>query len=230
SRTLPIKEDNPMQPRQRFMLSAVVSAIVFAIGYAVAVVIPGAGDTTTADYAKFYNSDSKMAVAMVLFFVLIGGCLLMLWFFNELRQRLPDTLLTRIGYTAAIIGVVALPIGAGILGGPGGGKQGGGIDYAGTPVAAAFAQAGLGIMLGVGMVAFALAALLMSIAARRSGLISRQAGVAGIVLAVLTAGSYFWFPGYAFVLWVLVVGLAAGKESEVPTAHAATLATHSSGA
>ena len=109
-----------MQPRLRFLISGVLAAIVFGAGYFVAVVVPGAGDTTVHDYTSFYASDSRMTAASLLFVALIAGSLLMLWFFTELRAQLPDSLLVRIAYGAAIVGVIALPVGASILGGPAG--------------------------------------------------------------------------------------------------------------
>jgi hypothetical protein len=109
-----------MEPRLRFALSAVLAPIVFGVGYYVAILIPGAGNTPDKDFADFYNSDGKIAMALVLFFVLVAGCLIMLWFFNELRARLPEGMLTRIGYSAAVVGVVAVPAGAAIMLGPAG--------------------------------------------------------------------------------------------------------------
>ena len=49
-----------MQPRLRFLISGLLAALVFGAGYCVAVVVPGAGDTTVHDYTSFYASDSRM--------------------------------------------------------------------------------------------------------------------------------------------------------------------------
>ena len=129
-----------MQPRLRFLISGVLAALVFGAGYCVAVVVPGAGDTTVHDYTSFYASDSRMTAASLLFVALIAGSLLMLWFFTELRAQLPDGLLVRIAYGAAVVGVVALPVGASILGGPAGAQQNAVGGFVGVPVAAAFAK------------------------------------------------------------------------------------------
>jgi hypothetical protein len=212
-----------MQPRLRLLISGVLAAIIFGAGYCVAVVVPGAGDTTTNDYTSFYASDSRMTTAAILFFALIAGSVLMLWFFTELRAQLPDGLLTRIGYSAAMVGVVALPVGAAILGGPAGAQQGEGTAFVGVPVAAAFSQAGLGVMLGIGMVGFAVATLLMSLAARRTALFPQWLVVLGSVFGVLSIASYFWIPGFAFVAWVLITGVTLGTRSELSEAPAAAL-------
>lgn len=196
-----------MQPRRRLMLSGLLAAN---------------------DYNSFYASDSRMTAASILFFALIGGCLLMLWFFTELRAQLPDGLLSRIAYSAAIVGVVALPAGASILGGPAGAQQSASTEFVGVPVAAAFAQAGLGLMLGIGMVGFALATLLMSIAARRSGLVPSWLGFLGSALGVLAMASYFWLPGFAFVIWVFVTGVTLGTGSQLQEAHVPALVAQTS--
>lgn len=207
-----------MQPRIRFLISGVLAALVFGAGYCVAVVVPGAGDTTVHDYTSFYASDSRMTAASLLFVALIAGSLLMLWFFTELRAQLPDGLLVRIAYGAAVVGVVALPVGASILGGPAGAQRAASGGFVGVPVAAAFADAGLGIMLGLGMVGFAVATLLTSIAARRSGLFPRWLGILGGGLGVIGLASYFWIPGFAIAVWVLVSGVTLGRSSQLSDA------------
>jgi hypothetical protein len=210
-------------PRLRFALSAVLAAIVFGVGYWVAILIPGAGSSTDKDFTDFYNSDGKMAIATVLFFVLVAGCLAMLWFFNELRARLPEGMLTRIGYAAAVVGVVAVPAGAAIMMGPTGGQQNSNTSnagFVGIPVAHAFASAGLYLILGVGMTGFALAALMMSLAARRGVLLPNWLVVVGVILAILTLGSFFWIPGYAFLIWVVIVGIVVGIRDDPAAAHA----------
>jgi hypothetical protein len=105
-----------VESRLRIALSAVLAANVF--GYLVAIRIPGAGNTMGKDFTDFYSSDGEMRTALILFFVLVGGSLLLLWFFNELRLRLPEGMLSRIGYAAALVGVVAVPAGAAIMLGP----------------------------------------------------------------------------------------------------------------
>ena len=120
---------------------------------------------------------------------------------------------SRIGYAAAVVGVVAVPAGAAIMLGPSGahtqGSNASNTDFVGIPIALSFAQAGLILMLGVGMTGFALATLMMSLAARR-GALPNWLVVVGVVLAVVTLGSFIWVPGYAFLIWVLIVGIVVG--------------------
>jgi hypothetical protein len=203
-----------LEPRTRFLISGVLAAIVFGIGFTVAVTIPGSGgDVTDSTFTKFYNSDPRMTRALILAVALVAGCLLMLWFFTELQARVPDTMLSRVGYRAATIGVVALPIGAFIMGGPAGAVQSNSSAFVGVPTANAFAQGGLGVMLIVGMTAFALSALLFSLAAGQAGLFPKWLKFTGVVLAVLTLGSFFWIPGYFFVIWVLLTAIYVGTRS-----------------
>lgn len=212
-----------MEPRLRFALSAVLAAIVFGVGYYVAILIPGAGDTSDKDFTDFYNSDGKMMTALVLFFVLVAGSLAMLWFFNELRARLPEGMLTRIGYAAAVVGVVAVPAGEGIILGPSGARQNSPASdagFVGLPIARSFAQSGLIVTLGLGMTGFALATLMMSLAARRGALLPNWLVVVGVVLGVVTLGSFFWFPGYAFLIWVLITGIVVGTRGDTAAARA----------
>ncbi len=205
-----------MQTHQRFALSAVLAAIVFGIGYFVVVYIPGAGPTPDKNYADFYGSDRQMRIAGILSVVLLVGSLAMLWFFNELRARLPDGMLTRVGYTAAMVGVIAVPIGAAIMVGPAGAKQNGDGAFVGIPTALAFAQAGLAASLLVGMTGFAFAAILMSLAARGSALVPGWLAIGGVVLGFVTLGSYVWLPGFAFLAWVLLTGITVGLRGEPP--------------
>jgi cyanate permease len=73
-------------------------------------------------------------------------------------------------------------------------------------------------MLGVGMTGFALATLMMSLAARRGALLPNWLVVVGVVLAVVTLGSFIWFPGYAFLIWVLIVGIVVGIRADTTAA------------
>jgi branched-subunit amino acid transport protein len=210
------KETMQMKANQRLMLSAVLAAILFGIGYVLAVFIPGAGDTPNSDYTKFYNSDSKMTFAIVLSIVLLIGCMAMLWFFNELRERLPESVLTRLAYSAAILGFIGILAGAAVIGGPAGSKQSTDAAFVGIPTASAFAQAGLSLMLVVGMYSFAFASLLFTIAAARHGLFPKWLNIVGILLAIATFGSFFWIPGYAFVAWVALTGIVVGMREGSP--------------
>jgi hypothetical protein len=103
------------------------------------------------------------------------------------------------------------------MGGPVGALQSSNAEFVGIPVANAFAQGGLGVMLFLGMSAFALSALMFTLAAKRSGLFPKWLTITGSVLAVLTMGSFFWVPGYFFVIWVLLTAIYVGTRSAVVT-------------
>ncbi len=201
-----------MNERTRLLASAVVSGLLFAAGYCIVLIIPGGGEVTEKNFTDFYDSDGRQMAGFVLFFVLVAGSLSLLWFFNELRARLPDTILTRTAGTAAAVGAAAVAIGAGILGGPLGAAQNSDLAFVGPPVAEVFAQAGLGVMLGFGMSGLALATVLMSVAARKSSALPSWLSIAGIVAGVIMLGSYIWLPGLIFPIWVIVLGILGTRE------------------
>ena len=194
-----------MTARVRLLTSAVLAAIAFGIGFFDLVFIPGAGDTTANDFTRFYDSDARKTFALVLLIVAAIGSLLMIWFLEELRTRLPDDVLARVGRGAAWIGIILVPVAAGIMGAPA--AQGNDIEFAGVPVANAFSQAGLGIALVVGMPALGIAAVLLTLAMRRAGVLPNAVAWGGIILGIITLASFFWIPGYAYLLWVLMVGI-----------------------
>ncbi len=214
-----------MKANQRLTLSAVLAAVIFGIGYFVAVVIPGAGSAKASDYTKFYSSDGKQTAAAILFVVLFVGCMAMLWFFSELRSRLAEATLTRLAFTATIVGVVAVLAGASVLGGPAASVQGTDAAYVGNATASAFAQAGLALFLLGGMYSFAFAALLLTIALAREALLPKPAWIVAGILAIATFGSFFWFPGFAFLAWVLLTGVVVGMREASPAASAPVKAT-----
>ena len=201
-----------MNAKTSLRVSAVVSGLLFAAGYFIVVVIPGGGNVSERSMTNFYNSDGRKLTAMALFFVLIAGCLAMIWFFNELRAQLPDTVLTRTASTIAVVGLAAVAIGAGILGAPAGALQNSDFAFVGAPTAEAFSQAGLGVMLGFGMYALAAATVLMSVAARKSAAFPGWLSIAGMGAGVIMLGSYIWLPGLIFPIWVIALGLVGARE------------------
>jgi hypothetical protein len=209
-----------MKANQRLTLSAVLAAVVFGIGYFIAVVIPGAGSASASDYTKFYTSDSKQTVAAILYVALFVGCMAMLWFFNELRARLVEDTLTRLAFTATVVGVVAVLAGAAVLGGPAASVQGTDAAYVGNATASAFAQGGLALFLLGGMYSLGFAALLLTIALARQALLPKPAWIVAGILAIATFGSFFWIPGFAFLAWVLLTGIVVGTREGAPAAAA----------
>jgi hypothetical protein len=177
------------------------------------ILVPGAGDTNKdKDFTSFYDSDGKMLVAFLMGIALVAGTLALVWFFNELRSRLADDTLSRVGYTAAGVGAGAAAIGGAMLLGPIGVQQNSDSAFVGVPIAYTFDQAGLAVMLLVGMTSLALATALFSLGAVRARLVPSWAGWAGVVVAVVMLGSYIWLPGLVFPVWVLAFGLLLRTE------------------
>lgn len=195
-------------------LSAVVSSVLFTIGYCVVVIVPGAGGTIEEkDFTDFYASDNKRLGAFLMGVTLVIGALALVWFFNEVRSRVDGGSLSRVGYTAAVIGASAAAIGGLIMLAPTSVQvSNGDAAFVGVAIANTFAQAGLGVMLGLGMMSLALATALFSLGAKRARLLPSWAGWAGIVVAVLMLGSFMWLPGLLFPVWVLAFGLLLRSE------------------
>ncbi|MEO9256408.1 MAG: hypothetical protein ABI305_12760 [Tepidiformaceae bacterium] len=197
------------------LLSGVIASLVFGQGFLVGVIIPAAGrNHTAAELTSYYKSDVRTTFAALTFFALVAGCLTLAWFFTELRDQLPSGTLAKIGYAAAMIGLITVPIGAGIMGGAVAGLGTSGGNVMSGDVANAFAQIGLGIMLTVGMPSLAAAAFLFTLASTRAGLFPAWVTAVALVLAVITFSSYFWLPAYGFMLWVSLTGVYLGTRRE----------------
>ena len=207
-----------MTPKTRLLVSAVLAALLFAIGYAIVVVIPGGGEVTAEEFADFYEGDASMATPFMLLLALLAGAWSLVWFFSELRSRLPTDMLATVGYRAALLGAAGLPIGGALLFAPAGVQMNSDSDFVGVEIAHTFAQAGLGTMLLVGMLSLALAVVLFSLALRRAGLVPGWLGIAGIVIGILMLASYVWVPGYLLVIWVLAVAILASEGRDNPAA------------
>jgi hypothetical protein len=201
-----------MTSNTRLRLVALLAAVLFSVGYLVVLVIPGGGDVTAKDFTDYYHSDARMRASFVLMVVLLFAAWAIVWFFAEVKARLDDGVLTRIAANASLVGSGALVVGAAILGGPTGVQISSDEDFVGVPIAHTFAQAGLGVMLFVGMGSLALATALASIAAHRHAAVPRWLSIGGVIVAVAMVGSYIWLPGYIFPVWVLVFGLVGFRE------------------
>lgn len=150
------------------MVSGTTAAVLFTIGYFIVVVIPGGGEVTEQDFTDYYGGDPNFFSAFLLLLALLAGSLAMVWFFTELRVRLPNRPLAMTAYGVSLVGSGALAIGGAILFGPAGVQMNSEATFVGAPVAHTFAQAGLGIMLLIGMCSLALAVGLFSVALRRA--------------------------------------------------------------
>jgi hypothetical protein len=204
-----------MTSNTRLRLAALLAAVLFSVGYLVVLVIPGGGDVTAKDFTDYYDSDSRMRVSFVVMVVLLFAAWAIVWFFAEAKARLDDGLLTRMAASASLVGSGALVVGAAILGGPTGVQMSSNEGFVGVPIAHTFAQAGLGVMLFVGMGSLALATALVSIAEHRHAAVPRWLSIGGVIVAVGMVGSYIWLPGYIFPVWMLAFGLV-GLPEEAP--------------
>lgn len=201
-----------MNLRTRFMVSGILAGLLYGAGLTATLLIPGGGNTSAQDITDFYDSDSKRTIAYLLALVLIAGCVVAIWFFNELRARLSERMLTRVGYSVAVFGLVATAVGAGVLVGPTGVQVNSDADFVGVPVAHALAQAGLGVVFGAGLYPLGVAMFLFSLAARGARAMDQWLWIVSIVLSVIMLGSFFGVPGYAFPLWLIVVGVVGLRE------------------
>jgi hypothetical protein len=90
---------------RRLLVPALVSAALFSVGYLVAVVIPGGGTTTEADFTAFYVERDSFFDVFALVLVLLAGVWALAWFFAELRHRVPESALSRAAYGVSLIGL-----------------------------------------------------------------------------------------------------------------------------
>ncbi len=193
---------------RRLLVPALVSAALFSVGFLVIVMIPGGGTTTEADFTAFYVERDSFFDIVALLLVLLAGVWALAWFFTELRHQVPDGALSRAAFSVSLLGLAGLALGAVVAFAPAGVQMNSeGSPFVGVPVAHALAQAGLGMMLTVGMYSLGLAVALFSLALRRAALVPGWFGIAGVVIAVLMLGSYFWAPGYLLPMWVVLLGV-----------------------
>jgi hypothetical protein len=185
-----------------------------AVGFlGTALYIPGGGTPTDQDFTNFYSSDSNIALAVILGVVLVAGCLCLVWFFNELRSRLPDGMLARTTHGIAMIGVVGLAVGAVLIVAPASVQMNSSTaPFVGIPIANTFAQAGIGAMVSVGIISLLVATILYSIALRRSSLVPSWLSIYGFVTAFLMLGSIIIVPAVFFPIWLIVLGLVGVRQ------------------
>jgi hypothetical protein len=207
-------KEKTMSERTRFLTSAVVAALLFSIGYAIVLIVPGGGTVAEDDFLSFYVRDRSFATIFLLLLAMLAGSWALVWFFSEVRARLGDSVLARTAWGASIAGATALAIGAALLFAPSGVQMNGEADFVGVPVAHTFAQAGLGVMLGVGMYSLAVAIALFSVAFQRAHLVPNWLAVGGLVIAVLLLGSYIWAPGYLLPVWIVLIGAIGLRERQ----------------
>ena len=205
-----------MNSRTGFLTSAVLGAGVFAVGFAGTVlVIPGGGDVTDADFTNFYDSSGKRTLAAIFVLTLLAGCWLLVWFFNELRARLPNNILSQTAHGIAMIGVVGAALGGAIMLAPAGVQLNSSKDFVGIPIAHTFAQAGLGGMIFVGMYSFLASTLLFNLVLMRSKLVPTWLVAFGFVATFIMIGSLVALPALIFPIWIVVLGIVGLREQTI---------------
>jgi hypothetical protein len=200
----------------RFRIAGLVSGILFLAGYCIVIVVPGGGDVTEKDITDFYASDGKGTLAYVLQAALAAGSLSVVWFFHEMRARLPESMLATMAGAASSFGAALAAAGGGIIVGPLGVQKASSMPFVGVPVAHAIVQAGLGVLLTGGMGALMVAVLLITLAARRASAVPSWAAIVGFIVAFIMLGSFVWAPGVVFPLWLVFLGIIGMKDTRQP--------------
>ena len=201
-----------MSAANRFRVAGLVSGILFLAGYCIVIVVPGGGEVTEKTIADFYASDGKGTLAYLLSVVLAAGSLSVVWFFHELRARLPESMLSTMAGSAVSFGAALIAAGGAIMVGPLGVQKASGMPFVGVPVAHAIVQAGLGMIVIGGMGALMVAVVLVNFAARRASALPSWATIVGFVVAFVMLGSFIWAPGVVFPLWLIMLGVIGMKE------------------
>jgi hypothetical protein len=199
--------------RTRILISALLAAALFAVGYSMGLLVPGGGDVKPEDFTDFYDSDSDMSVVVVLLYVLLAGCLSVVWLFAELKSTIANGVLRDVAFAAASIGAAAVAVGGVLLAAPSSVQLFSDAEFVGVEIAHTFAQAGFGVMLLVGMLSFALAIALVSVDGWRAGLAPRWLWVAGFIVALLMIAAILWVPGYVFPIWLALIGIFYPREN-----------------
>jgi hypothetical protein len=208
--------DPHLTVRRARAISGVVAGVVTLAGLVGTTLVPGGGTTSAKSVLDYYDSSGKRASAVALGFVLIAGCLIMMWFFSELKARLADNRSTRVAHLFAVFGAAAIAVGNCILLGPTGVQMNTGQHFVGVPVATALAQSGLFVMIGCGVYSIAVAIFLISLEARRQRTaLPRWLATSGLVVAVLLVGSYVGAPVVLLPVWLVVAGLASRSTSRL---------------
>lgn len=199
--------------RNRLAVSGVVAGVVFAVGLVSPFLVPGGGSVTDKDFTDFYDSSGRRAAAYALYFVLLVGCWLMIWFFSEVRARLVATSRSEVAYRLALGGAVAVMVGGAIDLGPAGVQinSGNSSGFVGVPIAHAVTQSAL-LTIIAGLFTFAASVLLLGIEFRRSPAFPNWLGVLSIVAAILLLASYLLIGAFVLPIWAIIVGIVAARD------------------
>jgi hypothetical protein len=211
--------------RTRLTTAGVLAGLLYAAGLFSVFILPGGGSVTDRQFTDFYGASGRRATALLLFFALVVGSWLMAWFYGELRRSLAPGALAEYAERVAWVGATATIVGGGVALGPVAVQMNSGGAFVGVPVAHAFDQAGLLVLLVGGIYSFALATFLVSLHARRTATAPRWQTATGFVVAVLLLASYVAAPAVLLPLWTIAVGVASrrgGRRRPATTALAST--------
>jgi hypothetical protein len=209
--------------RSRLPLAGVLAGLTFGAGLFTLFTIPGGGNVTDQQITDFYNSGGGRATALGLYFVLVVGSWLMMWFFTALAARLEDGPLAGFVRRLAAIGSAAMIIGGAIALAPSSVQMNSGRPFVGVPIAQTFAHAGLMVAIVGGVFSFAAAMFAMCLRARRTAALPGWVAVSGMVVAVLLLASFVVAPALLLPIWVILAGLGSRR---VPAAVPSPVPAH----
>jgi hypothetical protein len=198
-------------------LIGAIGAVIYAVGFVLVSSAPGGGDPSESDFEEFYVTDDNTALVIIGMFVLTIGALVMLWFFHVLRTAI-GTSEAAFGWGAAALGLALVCAGGAVLSGPSGAVAFSDLEFVGTPVAHALAQAGFATMLVAGALFLGAGVAALSLAGRSTGVLTSWAAIAGLVAAVLQLAAIIWIPHFAIPLWVIATSLAGFRVLDVDRA------------
>jgi protein-S-isoprenylcysteine O-methyltransferase Ste14 len=205
---------------KRISVAGILGGIFFAVGLLGGFATPGGAGTTNQDFLNFYNSSSKRLTALLSYFVLVIGCWLFLWLFSELLPRLSaHGVRADLGHRLGTAGIVLVMVGGGIYLGPAAVQiESSSTHFVGTPVAFAFAEAGL-ILIIVGAWTMSLGVFLTSHQMRATETFPRWLGMFGMVVGVLVLlTAFLGIPILLLAIWAIVVGISGARLTNVSTA------------
>jgi hypothetical protein len=202
------KADLPRAGQVRGRVAAIAAAVVVTVGLAGFIWVGSpVGDTRgMSAVVSYYHQDTSVVAGAVLGFVLEVGCLLLIWFFAELRSRLADTMLTQVAYTFAVVGAALVMAGTGIMLGPTGVDLVPNGTFVGASVALAVIEAGVCVVILGGIYPIAAAIFMLSLAAlRQRAALPTWLAIVGMVFGVLLTTSLLIVPISLLAIWLMVV-------------------------
>jgi hypothetical protein len=197
--------------RSRLPLAGVLAGLTFGAGLLTLFTIPGGGNVTDQQITDFYNSGAHRATALGLYFALVIGSWLMMWFFAELVSRLGPGPFAGFIRRMAAVGTAAVIIGGAIALAPSSVQMNSGRPFVGIPIAQTFAHAGLLVVIVGGVFSFAAAMFAVCLRSRRTAALPGWVAFSGMVVAVLLLAAFVVAPAVLLPVWVIIAGLGARR-------------------